>query len=44
MKIFAYEVREDERESFEKMRRELKVELTASEEIPSLRTASLAGG
>lgn len=30
MKIFAYEVREDERESFEKMRREWKVELGMS--------------
>lgn len=44
MKIFAYEVREDERESFEKMRREWKVELGMSEEVPSPETALLAEG
>lgn len=44
MKIFAYEVREDERESFEKMRREWKVELGMSEAVPSPETALLAEG
>lgn len=41
MKIFAYEVREDERVSFEKIERELGVEIVISEEVPSPQTASL---
>ncbi len=44
MKIFAYEVREDEEAFFEKMQQEMKVDLTVSREVPSPQTAALAKG
>lgn len=44
MKICAYEVREDERESFERIAAQCGVEVTLNEEVPSLDSASLARG
>lgn len=44
MKIYAYEVREDEIEFFEEMQKELHVEIILSEEVPSLRNANAVKG
>ncbi len=44
MKLFAYEVREDEKEHFDRFSRELGVDLTFTDEIPTPENASKAAG
>ncbi|MCD7743679.1 MAG: D-isomer specific 2-hydroxyacid dehydrogenase family protein [Lachnospiraceae bacterium] len=44
MKIIAYEVREDEREHFDRYTKEFGIDLILTEQIPTLDNASLAAG
>lgn len=44
MKIFAYEVRDDEKKAFERLAEEYGVELTISTDVPSLQNAGEVAG